>query len=244
MNNPYGLINLWSQGDWVMRGVALLLLTMSVLSWYVMLMRGWHALRMNRLSNIAERSLRDAQALSDLGPRLEPAPDNAFRRVIDAATICLQLHPVMRARGDAAPPGAEWLASHLRQAIDDASARLQSSLGLLASISSTAPFIGLFGTVWGIYHALIGIGIAGQAIIEKVAGPVGEALIMTALGLAVAIPATFGYNAAVRNNKALLARLRRFSHDVYTFAITGMTRHLPETHRDGAPVHVVSIDAR
>ena len=109
----------------------------------------------------------------------------------------------------------------LRNSIDESTARLQSGLAVLASVGSTAPFIGLFGTVWGIYHALISISVAGQATIDKVAGPIGEALIMTALGLAVAIPAVLGYNALVRGNKAILNKLNRFSHDLHSYFVTG-----------------------
>src|SRR5690606_18564491 len=107
-------------------------------------------------------------------------------------------------------PLAEWLTSSLRGAIDECSERLQSGLAVLASVGSTAPFVGLFGTVWGIYHALVGIGVSGQASIDKVAGPVGEALIMTAFGLVVAIPAVLGYNAINRGNKAVMGKLNRF----------------------------------
>ena len=109
----------------------------------------------------------------------------------------------------------------LRNSIDDTVARLQSGLAVLASVGSTAPFVGLFGTVWGIYHALVGIGLAGQATIDKVAGPIGEALIMTALGLAVAIPAVLGYNALVRGNKFIVSRLNRFGHDLHAYFVTG-----------------------
>ena len=100
-------------------------------------------------------------------------------------------------------------------------AKLQSGLAILASVGSTAPFVGLFGTVWGIYHALMGISVAGQATIDKVAGPIGEALIMTALGLAVAIPAVLGYNALVRGNKSVVTNLNRFGHDLHAYFLTG-----------------------
>jgi len=109
----------------------------------------------------------------------------------------------------------------LRNALDDFTTRLQSGLAILASVGSTAPFVGLFGTVWGIYHALLGIGAAGSATIDKVAGPIGEALIMTALGLVVAIPAVLGYNALVRGNKGLLHKLNRFAHDLHAYFVTG-----------------------
>jgi biopolymer transport protein ExbB len=105
--------------------------------------------------------------------------------------------------------------------VDDSSARLQAGLAVLASVGSTAPFVGLFGTVWGIYHALMGIGASGQASIDQVAGPIGESLVMTALGLAVAIPAVLGYNALVRGNKSALSQLSRFAHDLHAYFVTG-----------------------
>ena len=116
---------------------------------------------------------------------------------------------------------SDWLAAGIDGAIDDGAARLSGGMAVLASVSSSAPFIGLFGTVWGIYHALANIGAAGQSSLDKVAGPVGEALIMTALGLAVAIPAALGYNALVRANKSVLGALRRFGRDLHAFLLIG-----------------------
>jgi biopolymer transport protein ExbB len=116
---------------------------------------------------------------------------------------------------------SDWISRALRNSIDDSTARLQGGLAILASVGSTAPFVGLFGTVWGIYHALLGIGASGQATIDKVAGPIGEALVMTALGLAVAIPAVLGYNALVRGNKSILTKLNRFAHDLHAYFLTG-----------------------
>ena len=116
---------------------------------------------------------------------------------------------------------SDWVTRSLRNTMDEFTSRLQSGLAILASVGSTAPFIGLFGTVWGIYHALLSIGTAGQATIDKVAGPVGESLIMTALGLAVAIPAVLGYNALVRGNKGVLQKLNRFAHDLHAYFVTG-----------------------
>ena len=109
----------------------------------------------------------------------------------------------------------------MRQGIEEEAERLERGLTLLASVGSTAPFVGLFGTVWGIYHALLAIGISGQGTLDKVAGPVGEALIMTAIGLAVAIPAVLGYNALTRRNRIVLGRLDAFGHDLLTLAVTG-----------------------
>jgi biopolymer transport protein ExbB len=118
-----------------------------------------------------------------------------------------------------------------RRALDDQAARLQSGLTVLASIGSTAPFVGLLGTVWGVYQALIGIGASGQLAIDKVAGPVGEALIMTGLGLAVAIPAVLAYNFAVRANRASSARLDSYAHDLHTLIVTGSPMALADAPR-------------
>ncbi|MEN9986107.1 MAG: hypothetical protein RI925_1609, partial [Pseudomonadota bacterium] len=121
---------------------------------------------------------------------------------------------------------SDWLMSCLRQSLDDSASRLQGGLSILASVGSTAPFIGLFGTVWGIYHALISISASGQASIDKVAGPVGESLVMTAMGLAVAIPAVLGYNALVRGNKGVMGKLKHFAHDLHAYLVVGKSvRH-------------------
>jgi biopolymer transport protein ExbB len=123
---------------------------------------------------------------------------------------------------------SDWVTRCLRNAIDDSVTRLQSGLAILASVGSTAPFVGLFGTVWGIYHALMAISTTGDATIDKVAGPIGEALIMTALGLAVAIPAVVGYNALARGNKSVIAKLGRFAHDLHAYFVTGARVHLDQ----------------
>ena len=115
----------------------------------------------------------------------------------------------------------DWITRCLQNSISDSVAKLQAGLAILASVGSTAPFVGLFGTVWGIYHALMGISVAGQATIDKVAGPIGEALIMAALGLAEAIPAVLGYNALVRANKSIASGLNRFGHDLHAYFQTG-----------------------
>jgi biopolymer transport protein ExbB len=122
---------------------------------------------------------------------------------------------------DAAGSTAEFLTRAMRRVIDEETARIEAGLTVLASVGSTAPFVGLFGTVWGVYHALINIGMSGQGTLDKVAGPVGEALIMTAAGLAVAIPAVLAYNAFVRSNRVVLAQLDSFAHDLYAFLTTG-----------------------
>ena len=114
-----------------------------------------------------------------------------------------------------------WISMSMQRATDSINSRLQDGLAFLATVGSTAPFVGLFGTVWGIYHALTAIGISGQASIDKVAGPVGEALIMTAIGLAVAVPAVMGYNWLIRRNKTAMERVRTFSGDLQNVLLAG-----------------------
>ncbi len=149
-------------------------------------------------------------------------PDEPFSNLVRHAIIALRHHE----RHHAGTPGnssahAELLTRSIRRVIDEETARFESGLSALASIGSTAPFVGLFGTVWGVYQALVTIGMTGQSSLDKVAGPVGEALIMTALGLAVAIPAVLAYNFAVRRNRLVLAQLDAFAHDLFAFLTTG-----------------------
>jgi biopolymer transport protein ExbB len=127
---------------------------------------------------------------------------------------------------------SDWITRCLKDTMDECVARMQSGLAVLASIGSTAPFVGLFGTVWGIYHALLTIGATGETSIDKVAGPVGESLIMTAFGLFVAIPAVLGYNALTRSNKAVVTKLNRFAHGLHAYFVTG-ERLSSTVHREG-----------
>ena len=212
ITNPYGLASLWAQGDWVIKGVALILLFMSLISWYLIVSR---ALRNLLLARTARRWLAAMPAELDalLAHARTGDPYGSLIERLHDAWAQYQRSPAAR-RGRLQLD--DWLASHARAALDVAGARLQGGLGILASVGATAPFIGLFGTVWGIYHALIAIGVSGTASIDKVAGPVGEALIMTAFGLAVAIPAVLGYNALVRANRTTLGHLRALAHRLCT----------------------------
>ena len=224
MDTQSGLVNMWVQGDIVIRAVALLLLLMSLSSWMVIITKALDLRRVAAQSRATEafwHSANFADGLSQLGDD----PANPFRLLVlegrEAAAHA------QRGNGDARQhlhetlDLSDWVTRCLRNAIDESTAKLQSGLAVLASVGSTAPFVGLFGTVWGIYHALLSIGLAGQATIDKVAGPIGESLIMTALGLAVAIPAVLGYNALVRGNKSVLGKLNRFAHDLHAFHVTG-----------------------
>jgi len=222
MNNEFGLINLWTEGDAVTRCVAILLLAMSLASWIVIILKTLNLLAAQKQAERVEsfwHSANEAGGLKALGDEA----DNPFRALVlrgKEAKAHLK-------SGDTQPEllkqldESDWITRSLQNAIDDATAKLQSGLAILASVGSTSPFVGLFGTVWGIYHALMQIGMAGQATIDKVAGPIGEALIMTALGLAVAIPAVLGYNALVRGNKTVVTRMNRFAHDLHALLVTG-----------------------
>jgi biopolymer transport protein ExbB len=207
--NPYGFTALWNGGDLVARGTLVALLIMSMASWYVIVTKFIEQALLQRQARRAEREFWRAPGIRDgaeaLGKR------SAFRFMVEEGLGAAgERQETLTAEIDA----ATRIGLAVQHAADAVVSRLQSGLALLATVGSTAPFVGLFGTVWGIYHALTEIGIAGQASIDKVAGPVGEALIMTALGLAVAVPAVLGYNWLVRRNKVLLDRVRNFAADL------------------------------
>ena len=208
IENPYGIEALWQQGDWVARVTLLVLVAMSIASWYVTIMKLVDQARLFRDAREAER-LWNAPTVAQGMAALASA--SAFRYMAEEGQRARQHHAAMR-RADLDLD--RWLAMSLDLAIQAIGGRLQGGLALLATVGATAPFVGLFGTVWGIYHALTAIGIAGQASIDKVAGPVGEALIMTALGLAVAVPAVLAYNWLVRRNRVAMDMVRRFAAGV------------------------------
>ena len=219
MQSQFGLVNLWTQGDIVTRGTAILLLAMSLASWTVILIKALDLRRIAAQARLTE-SFWHAADFADGLNKLGPDPANPFRALATEGREATAHHHAQQQLHDSLDV-SEWLTRSLRNSIDESTARLQSGLAVLASVGSTAPFVGLFGTVWGIYHALIAISVAGEATIDKVAGPIGEALIMTALGLAVAIPAVLGYNALVRGNKAIQSKLNRFAHDLHSYFVTG-----------------------
>jgi biopolymer transport protein ExbB len=220
MQSSYGLAQLWAQGDGVTRFVALLLLAMSLASWIVIITKAL-ALRNASSQSKNVESFWHSNDLAEGLTKLGAQADNPFRQLAIEGREAAAHHRAAKPQLHDSMDISDWITRCLRNSIDDATARLQSGLAVLASVGSTAPFVGLFGTVWGIYHALLSIGLAGQASIDKVAGPIGEALIMTALGLAVAIPAVLGYNALVRGNKAVVQKLNRFAHDLHAYYVTG-----------------------
>jgi biopolymer transport protein ExbB len=219
MNTEFGLVHLWNQGDIVTKSVAVMLLAMSLASWMVIIVKALDLQRFLRQSRRIESFWHSADFADGLN-KLGTDPANPFRALALEGREAAAHHNAQPQLHDSLG-ASDWLTRAMRNSIDESTARMQGGLAVLASVGSTAPFVGLFGTVWGIYHALLAIGTAGQATIDKVAGPVGEALIMTALGLAVAIPAVLGYNALVRGNKGVLAKLNRFAHDLHAYFVTG-----------------------
>jgi biopolymer transport protein ExbB len=224
MEMQFGLSHVWHQGDWVIRAVALILLGMSVATWVVIVLKAL-ALHRHQAQARAVEGFWRSPAFAEGLTQLTPPDNNPFYLLAQQGREATHhlIHPDGEPRRQLhdSLDVSEWVTRSLRNTLDDITARLQSGMVVLASVGSTAPFIGLFGTVWGIYHALLGIGSAGTASIDQVAGPIGEALIMTALGLAVAIPAVLGYNALVRGNKSLLHKLNRFAHDLHAYFVTG-----------------------
>ena len=208
--NPYGLEALWNRGDLVTQGTLGLLLIMSVISWSVLIMKLLEQSWLFRQARVARVFLDGSASLADGADRL--AATSPFRRIaLSGIGAVNQHHGAITGRIDL----NAWITLSLQRAVTQVVTRDQSGVAVLASIASTAPFVGLFGTVWGIYHALTAIGIAGQATIDKVAGPVGEALIMTAMGLAVAVPAVLGYNWLVSRNKRVAEAVRAFAIDLH-----------------------------
>lgn len=218
--NPYGIEALWAQGDFVIKGVAVLLLAMSIVSWYIMATRAWRVMRIRRAAK-AMPSFWHTHSFEEGLTALGAEAQNPFRQLAIEGQAAAEHHTIKKEDLHGKISLADWLTDCLRGSIDESAEHMQAGLSILASVGATAPFVGLFGTVWGIYHALVGIGMSGQASIDKVAGPVGEALIMTAFGLAVAIPAVLGYNALTRANKGLIGRLHRFARQLHAYFLTG-----------------------
>ncbi|MEQ1802260.1 MAG: MotA/TolQ/ExbB proton channel family protein [Gammaproteobacteria bacterium] len=215
--NPYGLAQLWSQGDFVARGTLIILVLMSLYSWFIILTKLWEQARLLKQAREASRDFWTGNSLNE-GLQKLTGNGNVFKAMVESGIKASEHH---EGKLTEQVPLAEWISGKLQQNVDRMTNDLQRGLSFLASVGSTAPFVGLFGTVWGIYHALIAIGVAGQASIDKVAGPVGEALIMTAIGLAVAVPAVLGYNWLLRRNKAILDQLRYFTNDLYATLVSG-----------------------
>jgi biopolymer transport protein ExbB len=189
---------------------------MSMGSWYIMFVKVWEQSKLFKQAREVQSKFWAANSVSDGANQLKEG--TAFRYIAESGISSTQHHEgKLLEQIDL----NTWVTMSLQRAVDNVASRLQDGLAFLATVGSTSPFVGLFGTVWGIYHALTAIGIAGQASIDKVAGPVGEALIMTAFGLAVAVPAVLGYNWLVRRNKVALENLRNFGADLHMVIMSG-----------------------
>ena len=210
--NPYGLGSLWANGDLVEKGVLILLGLMSAGTWYIFFMKFWEQARMISQSKLVDRRFWSSNTLNE---GIDKLPKNSvFRSVAESG---------VRASSGIASGLVnvnDWIGMSLNRQLEEANSRLQGGVAFLASVGSTAPFVGLFGTVWGVLNALIAIGLAGQPSIDKVAGPVGQALIATAIGLFAAVPAVLLYNFLVRRNKIINEKLRSFASDLQTYLIT------------------------
>jgi biopolymer transport protein ExbB len=217
VENPFGLAQLWAQGGYVAKGTLIILVIMSLASWYIILTKLWDQRRVRRAYKEMEKGFWNAGNLRDGIAKLS-GKDNAFKMIAEDGVRAAQHH---EGRLTDQIPLHEWITVSLYRSVDSISNRLQGGLAVLATTGSTAPFIGLFGTVWGIYNALIAISLAGQASLDKTAGPIGEALIMTAIGLFVAVPAVMGYNWLLRRNKDIIEKLRYFAADMHSYLVSG-----------------------
>jgi biopolymer transport protein ExbB len=219
----FGMAHLWYQGDTVTHFVAIILLVMSIGSWFIIITR---IISLYQVKPLVKEIALFWQKTSwqDGLNSFTKQENNPFHQLAARAHMIMQERQMGANQTQSLPLANQietddWLSSNLKAELDLIIASLQKGLAFLASTGATAPFIGLFGTVWGIYHALMTIGSSGSASIDQVAGPIGEALVMTGLGLAVAIPAVLGYNALSKSNKDLLIPLRRFNDDLHTYLI-------------------------
>ncbi len=210
VHNPYGIGMLWSQGDFVARGTLIVLVIMSLASWYILVTKLYESFKISREAKVARSGFFKAVNLPEAVKTLRDG--SAFRFIAETGISAGEHHEGALTENI---DRSTWVTSSVQRSIDDVQSRLQDGLAVLATVGSTAPFIGLFGTVWGILNALTTIAVAGQASIDKVAGPVGESLYMTAIGLFVAVPAVLGYNWLVRRNKVNMESVRNFGSDLH-----------------------------
>jgi biopolymer transport protein ExbB len=225
VDNPYGLEALWKGGDIVAKVTLAILALMSMGSWYIIITKIYEQFRMGAQARAADKSFWNAPTVRQGAEKLKEG--SPYRFIAESGLEATTKHTGLLGNVDL----NTWISMSIQRAIDNVQSRTQDGLAFLATVGSTAPFVGLFGTVWGIYHALTAIGIAGQASIDKVAGPVGEALIMTAFGLAVAVPAVLGYNWLVRRNKAAMDMVRGFAADLHAVLLSAPKTPAPASAR-------------
>ena len=216
--NPYGLSALWAQGDIVAKGTLLILVLMSMGSWYVIITKFFEQSKAAKFAKAAQDSFWSAASLRQGADGL--AEDSPFRFIAEKGLESANKHTGLLGAVDF----NTWSSQSIQRAIGNVQSRMQDGLAVLATVGSTSPFVGLFGTVWGIYNALVKIGMSGQASIDKVAGPVGESLIMTAIGLAVAVPAVLGYNWLVRRNKSVMEDVNAFGSDLHSVLLASSNK--------------------
>jgi biopolymer transport protein ExbB len=228
--NPYGLGALITHGTPVSYTILGILLLMSLVSWYITFTKFWDQYRLNKAVRNVEKNFWAAGSAREGVDRLPK--DDDFRVIAESAIRAAAHHDGRL--GDRISL-KEWLGMALNRSVDGLNSKLSAGLSFLATVGSTAPFVGLLGTVYGILNALIKIGLSGQPSIDKVAGPVGEALIMTALGLVVAVPAVFAYNILLKRNKAIQDVMREFTGDLEANLIGGVKPELPGIAKPAAP---------
>jgi len=212
--NPYGIAALWQTSDLITKVVLFLLGIMSIGSWYLLTVKLLEQSKMIRQGQKVTKEFWAAHTV-EKGMSILDA-DSAYFFIAQNGVDATQKHSGLMGH----IPLADWINMSISRSVEKVNGRMQGGLAFLATVGSTSPFVGLFGTVWGIYHALTAIGISGQASIDKVAGPVGEALIMTAIGLAVAVPAVLSYNWLVRRNKGIMDDVRSFGSDLYSVLLS------------------------
>jgi len=218
--NPYGLGALWANGDFIARGVLLIMVFMSVGTWVIMIKKFFEQASLFSAGKDVTSKFWTKPTIKQ-GADALPA-NSPFRYIAETGVKAAEHHEgTMQESIDL----HSWTTMSIQRSVDLIQTRLQGGLAFLGTVGSTSPFVGLFGTVWGIYHALTAIGIAGNASIDKVAGPVGESLIMTAIGLGTAVPAVLGYNLLVRRNKGAMDEVRNFAADVQSVLLGGY-RHI------------------
>ena len=213
IDNPYGLKALWAEGDMIAKTTLVILVIMSVSTWYIMVAKFFELNKIGGQAKAAEKTFWSAPTVAQGVDTLKD--QSPFRFIAQAGLESTKKHEGLLAHISF----SDWTSQSIQRATDSVQGNMQNGLALLATVGSTAPFVGLFGTVWGIYNALVKIGVSGQASIDKVAGPVGESLIMTAIGLAVAVPAVLGYNFIVRRNKTTMDKIRGFGSDLHSVLI-------------------------
>jgi biopolymer transport protein ExbB len=224
VENPYGIEAMWRTGDFITKGTFVILVIMSMGSWYIMFVKVWEQFKLFRQARDVMSTFWSAGTVQEGVAGLKDG--SPFRFIAEQGIKATSHHEGKLLE---TIDLNTWVTMSIQRAVENVSSRMQDGLAFLATVGSTAPFVGLFGTVWGIYHALTAIGIAGQASIDKVAGPVGEALIMTAFGLAVAVPAVLGYNWLVRRNKVAMEYLRTFSADLHMVLMSGALKKVGTT---------------